>query len=61
MLRRKQSPAFYNYSLLANDLEQVSKYVKIICKRELRSAEAESETQEEGANWVGRPAGNSGS
>jgi len=32
-----------------------------ICKRAHWSAKAESEAQEEGAKWVGRPAGNSGS
>jgi len=32
-----------------------------ICKRAQWSAEAEYEAQVEGAKWVGRPAGNSGS
>jgi len=33
----------------------------MICKHAQWSAETESEAQEEGAKWVGRPAGNSGS
>jgi len=39
----------------------VSKQVNVICKRAQWSAEAESEAQEEGAEWVGKFAGNSGS